>query len=108
MTRRIHSETVKHGKNAEHPTYADDRYIHCRRCGFVCHLDRDKRAPDGSRAGHGVNYDTTFTTLTDDEGWGSNGWGAGYWGGKVEERNEPIVQSGCPLCGTYLYDREVE
>jgi len=88
------SRSVNYGRNSENVGLRDDRYVRCSKCGFMCHLDRDARAPRGSSAGDGNTYTTT-------EGWGSNNWGMSVWGdiGDVD----PVTQAGCPFCGTYLY-----
>lgn len=108
MGRRIESKTVKTGRNAEHPGYADDRYIKCKRCGFVCHLDRDDKSVRGSREGDGVTYpdivdydETTVTYDGTDNNYDNKTSYDGY-------RNDLTVERGCPLCGTLLYYEEVE
>ena len=104
MAREIPSKTVKHGLNAEHPKYADDRYVRCNHCGFICHLDRDVHFPRGSHAGDGIAhptvaaYDASGVTYdgTDDD-----------WDGTVSFdgfRNDFRVDAGCAFCGSYLYD----
>ena len=103
MTREIASKAVKHGLNAEHAKYADDRYVRCKKCGFICHLDRDAHFKRGSHAGDGIThpdvvaYDASTVTYdgTDD-----------VWDGKVSFdgfRNDFRVTSGCPFCGCMLY-----
>ena len=89
--RRIRSDTVKTGLNAEHPSYADDRYVHCKNCGFICNLDRDTKASRGSHTGDGVDYDSdTFTTTDPDGG--------------TMDLSDPSSTAGCPLCGCMLYN----
>jgi hypothetical protein len=83
----INSEAVYHGRNQDTGAYKDDRYVRCDRCGFVCHLDRDHKEPEGSKLGWGsiqpsttldgavtagdttINVDSTsgFTTPSDTE-----------------------------------------
>lgn len=93
MSRRILSEAVHTGRNAEHVKLRDDRYVRCSHCGFICHLDRDRREPDGSRAGSGVEIHYGS--------WGSGAWGDMPWGGG----GDPQVKSGCPFCGSLKYDK---
>lgn len=35
----------------------DDRFVRCRKCGFICNTDRDRHANSGSRLGTGVRID---------------------------------------------------
>lgn len=49
----MRSDAVYHGLNFDKE---QDRYVRCARCGFPCKLDRDISAPNGSRAGWGINY----------------------------------------------------
>jgi hypothetical protein len=104
--RPIRSKAVKHGLNQDVPNRGlnDDRFVRCKHCGFICSLDRDARAPRGSRAGNGVvllsiaEYDDSAVTYdgTDDT-WTDNT--RTYDGGM----NDFKIGGGCPLCGCYLY-----
>ena len=93
MARRVPSTRVKVGRHAEHVGYRDDGYVECRKCGFICHLDRD------SRAGRGNGIAFTVTSYWGDGAWGNEVWG----GGSVSTLNDPTVTGGCPLCGTLNY-----
>ena len=84
------TETARYKKSTE------DGLVYCRKCGFPCRTkplvarsNGTSRAPDlklpvGSYAGKGVVY--TQQTIA----------GTTVW--------VPEVVSGCPMCGTYLYD----
>ena len=91
----VPSKAVNYGRNAENVAYQDNRYVRCSKCGFMCHLDRDARASRGSRVGDGISYST------DEGGWGDDPWG-NDWGGSGAD-TDPVVQSGCPFCGSLLY-----
>lgn len=89
----IESSAVTHGMNAEVTAYSDKKYVHCKQCGFPCHLDRDARsASDREKyAENGTNLtDNTFTTTDGDGNSNSN-------------YIDPTVVSGCPLCGSHRY-----
>lgn len=90
-SRSVKSTSVQSGRNAENVPLRDDRYVKCRKCGFINHLDRSVRAPVYSAAGTGITLQG---------GWGSTPWGSGPWGNV-----DPIVTAGngCSFCGTYLY-----
>ncbi len=96
--RRVKSTTVKTGRNAEHPTYADDRYVKCWHCGFICNLDRDIRMR--GRAGDGI------TSYTETGGWGVGFWGIDPWGDETDNPSNPVVTMGCPMCGCLHYDNK--
>ena len=67
MSRRIYSRAVHTGRNAEHVTHKDNRYVTCSNCGFICHLDRDIHASRNSRVGDGRTIvDATHYTYDDD------------------------------------------
>ena len=104
MRRKLYSEDVTYGRNATTTPNRDAKFIRCFNCGFMCNLDRDNRHRIGSQAGDGNNYDTTFYT-TSDSGWGREEYGDEIWGGARELRYDPDSQSGCPMCGTLIYDR---
>jgi hypothetical protein len=96
---RIPSKSVHHGLNADNVGLRDDRYVRCTNCGFVCHLDRDLRAPFGSKTGQGRQsypreaYDDSGTEYSDTD--------THYDGGI----NDFTITGGCPFCGSYTYDR---
>jgi len=81
---QIPSKANYHGRNAE---YESDDFVRCSRCGFPCRLDRDIQGSEGSKVGLGItnklinNYDSSDTLY------------------------DPIVTSGCPQCGTLLYNK---
>jgi hypothetical protein len=77
---RVPSDEIRYGRHAETGAYRDSRYVRCSRCGFMCHLDRDMRAPYGSHAGEGVT--------------------------RVTGVNDFTVTGGCPSCGAFTYDQE--
>jgi hypothetical protein len=54
MGERIESTAVNYGRNIDKGTWRDDRYVRCSRCGFICHLDRDRKSIRGSRDGNGI------------------------------------------------------
>ena len=91
------------GRNAEHPTYRDDKYIRCKHCNFICHLDRDSHAPRGSKRGDGISHagiiaydeDTVTYDGTDDDYDATVSYD-GY-------RSQFTIDSGCPFCGCLLY-----
>jgi hypothetical protein len=90
-SRSIQSKSVNFGRNAENVALRDDRYVRCKKCNFINHLDRSLTAPTYSAAGTGVSFQG---------GWGSTPWGSGSWSSR-----DPIVTSGngCSFCGSYLY-----
>lgn len=55
--RAVRSDAVGYGRNAD---ILLDNYVKCARCGFTCNLDRDVRAPYGSRAGWGLRYERIY------------------------------------------------
>jgi hypothetical protein len=104
--RQIRSKAVKHGLNQDVPYKGlqDDRHVRCKRCGFICHLDRDSRSPRGSRAGSGVvlpsvaDYDDSAVTYDGtDDNWTDNT--RNYDGGM----NDFKIGGGCPMCGSLMY-----
>ncbi len=105
-SRRSHidSSSVSHGRNAEHTSFKDSHYVHCRQCGFMCNIDRDIRP--GARSGDGISItEDAFNTHGTSGAWGDYKWGSGIWGGTGLDtlRDEPVVGGGCPMCGSYLY-----
>lgn len=97
--RRLDSDRVGFGEHAERVSYRDDRYQHCSKCSFICNLDRDISSNDGDRAGDGITYSSVATNTG--LGWGNDEWGSGYWSGSIY-KTEPVVGSGCPLCGSLM------
>ena len=93
----IPSKTIKYGRNRDNVPFADDKYVKCWNCGFICHLSRDGRASIGSRAGDGITHEDALN------GWGAAPYGSKQWGGAT--RDDPTVNDGCPLCGCLHYDR---
>lgn len=59
MSRDIRSDAVHSGRNTDLDDLRDDRYVRCSKCGFICHLDRDKRSVRGSREGNGIKQPNT-------------------------------------------------
>jgi len=92
--RSIKSTSVQTGRNAENVPLRDDRWVKCRKCGFINHLDRSVRASVYSAAGVGITFQGLGTP------WGTAPWGSSPWGG-----SDPVVTAGngCSFCGTYLY-----
>ena len=104
----IRSNAVKTGRNFDNTAYADDRYIRCKQCGFMCHLDRDMKAPDGSRVGDGVaQADTNLskvvaiddTTISVDSTTGFASSGSAY----IYETNSTEVSSGDNKMMPFVY-----
>lgn len=77
------SRAVNTGLNQDKDTLRDDRYVRCKQCGYLCHLDRDIKGHKYSQLGDGNDYDDS--TYGDDD------------------RADPTTDSGCPFCGSYLY-----
>lgn len=102
----VPSDSVKTGRNAEHPKLRDDGYVKCSQCGFMCHMDRDMRAPDGSRAGNGVviSGERTYEDTNIDN---YNDNSTKYNGAYTDDRLA-TAPSGCPMCGCLKYDRPTE
>ena len=82
MSRQIPSDDVRTGINASLTALDDRRYVRCKHCGFICHLDRDARAPRGSRAGDGITHSSI----------------------DYSEADDVTVAMGCPFCGCLLYN----
>jgi hypothetical protein len=123
MGRKINSEAVYHGDHFE--PRGSDEFVRCSRCGFPCKLDRDMQGSEGSKLGWGITY-TAFPIVTtdynslidyepasaeynynnvyDNDQEYDGGTGIAYDG--VERTiYDPIVTSGCPQCGTFLYNK---
>ena len=75
-------------------------FIRCARCGFMCNLKRDHHSYYGSKEGWGTTitpvsvtqYDYSKITYDDE---------LIPFDGKIIY--DPVVNSGCPKCGTLLY-----
>ena len=119
MGRRINSDAIHTGRNADHlggsqpyppnsttgaPSWSDDRYIRCSRCGFICHLDRDRRGREGSREGWGINYTSVDSDTYNQTNLGYDDIYTMY-NDEDLPRHDPVVIAGCPSCGTLLYDK---
>ena len=116
---QVPSDRVGYGLNRDTGVWRDDRYYRCAKCGHVCHLDRDQRAPDGSRLGYGVDlasntfhsYATGHMSGERSAGWGIPALNTGdtstgsIWSSTVAVvRINPVVTKGCPFCGSYRFD----
>ena len=99
---------ITHGLNADFTALPESQWVRCRKCGFPG--INKARSPKGW--GTGISHD--WSNLAD-QGLpsavpggqpGMLGWGSGdLWGGYYESMPaDPIVTSGCPQCGTYIYD----
>jgi len=104
MPIKINSSAVHYGRNIDlNPSRRDDRYVRCTKCGFICHLDRDRRAPCGSKIGDGIRYVDlgvlydSSSTLYEAEDTTYNG---------LTGVADPVVFKGCPQSGSLLYDQE--
>jgi len=85
-------ESVTHGLNADFSAYPETAYIRCRKCGFILNKKRHMKG-----WGTGQSYSIS--------GYVDQGWGSGAWGGEYTPMvADPEVTSGCPFCGTYIYD----
>lgn len=102
--RRLSSKAVHHGRNAELTQLRDDRFVRCSKCGFMCHLDRDTRAPFGSRAGQGSRSVETSNTYDDTDIGDYNLSSESYDGYNV---GDFTITGGCAFCGSLTYDKEL-
>ena len=109
MPDRIDSDEVRYGRNAETAVPKDSSYVRCSRCGFMCSIDRDIRAPYGSKLGQGISHPEIVqydggpdSTPVDYDGEDSEGRRVSYDG----YRSDFTVTGGCPFCGSYTYDKE--
>ena len=76
-----------------------DRKVRCKICGFICDRERDVRLPEGSFAGLGISQGvqlTAGTCISD------RMTSAGVT--SADQYYSRDVKSGCPHCGSYLYD----
>jgi len=133
MGQAIPSKEVYHGRNA---SVEQDKFVRCSRCGFPCKLDRDQRAPDGSRIGWGttmteqdicfqtydnlelnhgleryggdtaIAYDMPQEEYDSDQGTydGSQPSDPSY-DGITRTTYDPVLNTGCPQCGTLRYNK---
>jgi hypothetical protein len=111
----IPSDRVSYGRNQDLGTRNDSKFVRCARCGFVCHLDRDRRSRNGARDGEGISYASDITFDASNVGFDSSNitsstitlqnvhFDGYYIGGSDSSRS--TVTAGCPLCGCLLYDR---
>jgi len=68
----------------------------------MCNTGREIRP--GERSGDGISItEDAFSTYSFSGYWGVDAWGNELWGGENILRDEPVVGSGCPLCGAYTY-----
>lgn len=81
--------SVTHGLNADFSALPETAYIRCRKCGFILN-----KARTGKGWGTGISF------IIPDLGWGNTPWGDPY----PPAVADPVVTSGCPFCGTYIYD----
>lgn len=124
------SDSIHYGLNQDLGTWRDEKYVRCARCGFTCHLDRDTRGHERSRAGWGTSYVSDITvddtrvavdsaSFTNSAVTLQNVHVNGYFiGGPSsslstsstglismygEGTQRETVTQGCPFCGTLLY-----
>lgn len=79
------------------------RLVRCAHCGWICDRERDVRLPESSYAGLGISYgaqQTMASTVGDNKT-----PAAGVVSGTPQGYYIRDVSSGCPSCGSYLYDR---
>lgn len=98
MGRKIRSKAIEYGRNRD---LQKDNYVHCGRCGFICNLDRDRRANENSREINGIRHTIAGYDLYDD-GLRYDLVDELYESGTVYE---DAVVAGCPFCGTLLYHK---
>lgn len=125
----INSDAVYRGRNFDKES---DEFVRCARCGFICKVERDIQAPRGSRTGWGITNtaynvcEVTYDEITQNYEDGANEYddqnteydknSVSYDTG-LDDTNQinydgisrtiydPIVTSGCPQCGTLLYNK---
>jgi len=104
----VQSKAVNYGRNLDNTVYSDDKYVRCRQCGFMCHLDRDMKAPDGSMIGDGIAQGDTLlssavavgdTTVSVDSTTGFASSGSAY----IYETNSTEVSSGDNKMMPFVY-----
>ena len=103
---------ITHGLNADFTALPESQWKRCRKCGFPG--INTARSPKG----WGTGIVETNSNSVDNGGWGNGQWDAGLQitGGpgmatsgvayytNVAANSGPVVTSGCPFCGTYIYD----
>jgi len=87
----IENTSVTSGRNAEHPTWREDGYLKCNKCGYTMNKHRH---PKGWT--DGIRIQTTYSN------WDEVNWDEFFWDGASQEL--PLVVAGCPFCGTFNYD----
>ena len=85
---------VTHGLNADFSPLPECNWVRCRKCGFPG--VNTSRSPKGW--GTGISH--SMAGYVDNYGWGGGAWGGNY----TPSVADPEVTSGCPFCGTYIYD----
>jgi len=91
-SKRVSSDAVLSGENSDllKKDLRDNRFVRCSKCHFICHLDRDMRAPDGSKAEDGIDITSNTYSTVDPSG-------------GTRDQADPTVTNGCPMCGSYMY-----
>jgi len=125
----INSDAVYHGINFDKES---DKFVRCARCGFPCKIERDIRAPEGSRVGWGitnkafdvceVTYDQVdqnyqdgaagYTEPNTEYDKNSYSYDTGLddssqinYDGIAKTIYDPVQTGGCSQCGTLLYNK---
>lgn len=78
------------------------RLVRCRHCGWICDKEREVNLKDGSYAGFGINQGEQLTagsSIGD-----SKAPSAGSVSGSPDQYYDRTVSSGCPCCGSYVFD----
>jgi len=75
------AKAVHYGLNSDNQALREDRYRRCIQCGMMCHLDRDLRVKDGGVTEDGISHEAIAGSTPDN----------------------PVVNSGCPLCGSHRW-----
>ena len=76
-----------------------DRKVRCKICGFICDRERDVRLPEGSFAGLGISQGVQLSAGTSI---GDRMVSTGVT--SVDLYYDRDVRSGCPSCGSMMYD----
>lgn len=79
-----------------------DRLTRCRHCGFICDKERHVRLKDGSYAGFGIQQGALLTAGTTK--YDKRVPAAGVVATSADTYYSRTVNSGCPCCGSFLYD----
>lgn len=112
MGRRIRSTSIDYGRNPDVFVPSDRENVRCSKCGFICNLTREPHSEEGSRIGYGITYvhttagggTSTFTSFSETVAFS----GSTSFDGDVVILGglyDPVVVSGCPFCGTMLYNK---